>query len=127
MPGEFSFANKKGLGMFYILRDSNGHLIRVEETPFPEMNGELPDGSVEAMAWLNNQQAILANIERLRSSDLEMVRVLEDLIQVLITKGQINITDFPAAAQLKLINRAQAREALGDLDSLIREDEDKIF
>ncbi|MCA7014536.1 tryptophan synthase subunit beta [Dickeya dadantii] len=113
--------------MFYILRDSNGHLIRVEETPFPEMNGELPDGSVEAMAWLNNQQAILANIERLRSSDLEMVRVLEDLIQVLITKGQINITDFPAAAQLKLINRAQAREALGDLDSLIREDEDKIF
>ncbi|ATO34199.1 hypothetical protein DZA65_03276 [Dickeya dianthicola] len=127
MPGEFSFANKKGLGMFYILRDSNGHLTRVEESPFPEMNGELPDGSVEAMAWLNNQQAILANIERLRSSDLEMVRVLEDLIQVLITKGQINITDLPAAAQLKLINRAQAREALGDLDSLIREDEDKIF
>ncbi|MBI0438771.1 tryptophan synthase subunit beta [Dickeya dianthicola] len=113
--------------MFYILRDSNGHLTRVEESPFPEMNGELPDGSVEAMAWLNNQQAILANIERLRSSDLEMVRVLEDLIQVLITKGQINITDLPAAAQLKLINRAQAREALGDLDSLIREDEDKIF
>ncbi|AUC41696.1 Tryptophan synthase beta chain like [Dickeya solani RNS 08.23.3.1.A] len=127
MPGEFSFANKKGLGMFYILRDSNGHLIRVEESPFSEMNGELPNGSVEAMAWLNNQQAILANIERLRSSDLEMVRVLEDLIQVLITKGQINITDFPAAAQLKLIHRAQAREALGDLDSLIREDEDKIF
>ncbi|SLM62088.1 MULTISPECIES: hypothetical protein [Dickeya] len=113
--------------MFYILRDSNGHLIRVEKAPFPEMSDQLPDDSPEAMAWLNNQQAILANIERLRSSDLEMVRVLEDLIQVLITKGQINITDLPAAAQLKLIDRARTREALGGLDSLIREDEDKMF
>ncbi|NKI75887.1 tryptophan synthase subunit beta [Dickeya sp. CFBP 2040] len=113
--------------MFYILRDSNGHIIRVEELPFPEMNGELPDDSVEATAWLNNQQAIMAKIERLRSSDLEMVRVLEDLIQVLITKGQINITDFPAAAQLKLVNRARDREELGSLESLIRDDEDKLF
>ncbi len=125
--GFSSIANKKGLGMFYILRDSNGHLIRVERSPFPEMSGELPDNSVEAAAWLHNQRAILAKIERLRSSDLEMVRVLEDLIQVLITKGQISITDFPAAAQLKLVNRARAREELGNLESLIREDEDKIF
>ncbi|ACS86553.1 hypothetical protein [Musicola paradisiaca] len=113
--------------MFYILRDNSGHLIRVEKAPFSDMNGELPDDSVEAIAWMNNQQAILASIEKLRSSDLEMVRVLEDLIQVLITKGQVSITDFPEAAQQKLVNRAQARETLGGLDALIREDEDKMF
>ncbi|WJY16151.1 tryptophan synthase subunit beta [Pectobacteriaceae bacterium CE90] len=113
--------------MFYILRDSNSNLIRVEESPFPEMNGELAEDSVEAIAWLNNKEVILSSLQKLRNSDLEMVRVLEDLIQVLINKGQVNITDFPVAAQLKLINRSQAREVLGGLDALIREDEDKMF
>ncbi|OSN03644.1 tryptophan synthase subunit beta [Lonsdalea iberica] len=113
--------------MFYILRDNDGNLVRVEPTPFEGMNGELLQDSVEAQAWMNNQQSILSSLEQLRSSDLEMVRVLEDLIQVLTSKGLLNITDFPQAAQLKLIQRAQAREALGGLDALIRDDEEGMF
>ncbi|WP_304163675.1 tryptophan synthase subunit beta [Lonsdalea britannica] len=113
--------------MFYILRDNDGNLVHVERSPFDGMNGELPQDSVEAQAWMNNQQSILSSLEQLRSSDLEMVRVLEDLIQVLTSKGLLNITDFPQAAQLKLIQRAQAREALGGLDALIRDDEESMF
>lgn len=113
--------------MFYILRDNDGNLVQVESSPFEGMNGELPQDSVEAQAWMNNQQSILSSLEQLRSSDLEMVRVLEDLIQVLTSKGLLNITDFPQAAQLKLIQRAQAREALGGLDALIRDDEESMF
>ncbi|QTF07496.1 tryptophan synthase subunit beta [Brenneria izadpanahii] len=114
--------------MFYIQRDSNGHLIRVEERPFPEMNGELADGSTEALAWYESHKTAAAGLQQLRQSDLEMVRVLEDLIQVLIDKGVINITDFPPAAQLKLIGRAQAREALnGGLNKLISDDDDSMF
>ena len=52
-----------------------------------------------------------------------MIRVLDDLIEVLMRQGVIRITDLPAAAQSKLLSRTQARENLGGLDRLI-EDED---
>ncbi|MCV9880123.1 tryptophan synthase subunit beta [Brenneria izbisi] len=114
--------------MFYIQRDSDGYLLKVDESPFPEMNGELPDDSAEALEWLNSHEVTQASLQQLRQSDLEMVRVLEDLIQVLMQKGLINITDFPPAAQLKLISRTQAREALnGSLNKLIGDDEDGMF
>jgi hypothetical protein len=40
-----------------------------------------------------------ASLLQLRQSDLEMVRVLEDLIEVLMSKGVISITDLPPVAQ----------------------------
>lgn len=49
----------------------------------------------------------------LQKSDLEMVRVLDDLIYLLIRKGVIAITDLPPMAQVKLMNRANARQELG--------------
>ena len=52
-----------------------------------------------------------------------MIRVLEDLIDVLTTKGVISITDLPPDAQSKLLNRSSARKALGSLNNLIEEDE----
>ncbi|MNL40461.1 hypothetical protein D3C87_1628100 [compost metagenome] len=52
-----------------------------------------------------------------------MIRVLDDLIQVLTQKGVIRVTDLPPAAQAKLMDRTQAREALGGLSHLIDEDE----
>lgn len=39
-----------------------------------------------------------------------MIRVLDDLIQVLTSKGILNITDLPAAAQAKLLDRNQGRD-----------------
>lgn len=55
-----------------------------------------------------------------------MVRVLEDLIEVLMRKGLLSITDLPPTAQSKLISRAKARRTLGTLDDLIAEDEPLI-
>jgi hypothetical protein len=52
-----------------------------------------------------------------------MIRVLDDLIQVLTTKGVIRVTDLPPAAQAKLMDRSQARETLGGLNRLVDEDE----
>lgn len=63
---------------------------------------------------------------QLQRSDLEMVRVLEDLIEVLMSKGVISITDLPHAAQTKLMNRAQARRQLSGLEGLINDDEQLI-
>ena len=56
-----------------------------------------------------------------------MVRVLEDLIEVLMTKGVISITDLPWAAQTKLMNRAQARRQLSGLEGLINDDDEQLI
>ena len=68
-----------------------------------------------------------ATLQQLQQSDLDMVRVLEDLIEVLMSKGIISITDLPPAAQSKLLNRAQARQRLSGLEGLIQDDDEQLI
>ncbi|BDH44728.1 hypothetical protein TUM12370_07720 [Salmonella enterica subsp. enterica serovar Choleraesuis] len=113
--------------MFYIQQEEDGNLIRIERQPFDSMTGTRPEDDAQVLALQALQEARVASLQRLQNSDLEMVRVLEDLIAVLMTKGIISITDLPVAAQTKLLNRAQARQALGGLERLMDEDEDAIL
>ena len=48
----------------------------------------------------------------LSESDTGLARVLEDLIDVLITRGHIQFTDLPQAAHVKLLERRQTRANL---------------
>jgi hypothetical protein len=50
----------------------------------------------------------------LSQSDTAIARVLEDLVDVLITRGVIQFTDLPEAAQAKLLTRRQTRARLKD-------------
>lgn len=102
--------------MFYVQRDAQGELVRLESTPFAEENEALPNDSPEAQAWF---------AKKLQQSDLDMIRVLEDLIEVLTSKGVISITDLPARAQAKLLSRSSARQTMGGLNKLIDENEDR--
>jgi hypothetical protein len=52
--------------------------------------------------------------QALSESDTAIARVLEDLIDILITRGVIQFTDLPEAAQDKLLNRRQTRAMLKD-------------
>ena len=49
--------------------------------------------------------------------DADFVRVLEDLIDVLLSKGALRITDLPDAVQAKLVIRKDHRER-GGLDAV---------
>ena len=53
---------------------------------------------------------LVAAHSKLRESDLEVVRVLDDLINLLIEKNTIRFTDLPDAAQSKLLQRRGLRE-----------------
>ncbi|MGQ7860068.1 tryptophan synthase subunit beta [Pseudomonas sp. CBSPBW29] len=108
--------------MFYVQRDAHGGLIRVEAAPFTESTETLPADHHEIEAWYANT-LVETSLNQLKQSDLEMIRVLDDLIQVLTSKGVIRVTDLPPAAQAKLLDRNQAREALGGLNSLINDEE----
>ncbi|MFC6336697.1 tryptophan synthase subunit beta [Pseudomonas sp. CCM 7891] len=108
--------------MFYVQRDAQGELIRVEAAPYAEATETLPSDHLEVQAWFANEEAEVS-LKQLKQSDSEMIRVLEDLIQVLTQKGVINMTDLPVAAQEKLKDRRNARESLGGLSHLIDDEE----
>ena len=48
----------------------------------------------------------------LADSDLEIVRVTEDIIQLLISKNIILFTELPNAVQRKLLNRKKLRTSM---------------
>lgn len=52
------------------------------------------------------------HVQALSQSDTAIARVLEDLVDVLITRGVIQFTDLPVAAQDKLMSRRQSRAML---------------
>jgi hypothetical protein len=62
--------------------------------------------------------------QALSESDTAIARVLEDLIDILITRGVIQFTDLPEAAQGKLLNRRQTRAMLKDSLQLLPGDGD---
>ena len=112
--------------MFYVQRDAEGRLLRVEAAPFEGSNEQAGADDLEIQSWFSNQ-SVESSLLQLRQTDPEMIRVLEDLIHILTTKGVLRITDLPAAAQHKLVNRSQAREGLGGLNRLIGDDENNLI
>jgi hypothetical protein len=55
------------------------------------------------------------NRGELLKSDLEMIRVFEDLTDILIGKRVVVLTDFPQAAQEKLMRRKRLRSSLSPI------------
>ncbi|MBY8949671.1 MULTISPECIES: hypothetical protein [unclassified Pseudomonas] len=108
--------------MFYVQRDQHNALVRVEAQAYAEATETLPADHHEIQAWFADD-LVDNSLKQLKQSDLEMIRVLDDLIQVLITKNVMSITDLPPAAQAKFLERTQARAALGGLSELINDDE----
>lgn len=62
--------------------------------------------------------------KKLTESDKEFIRVLEDLIDTLIERGVIRLTDLPAEALEKIQQRKQTRSKLQEGSSLL-DDEDE--
>ena len=108
--------------MFYVQRNADGKLTRVQAEAYAGFTETLPISHPDLQAWFTNE-AVSSSLKQLKQSDLDMIRVLDDLIQVLTDKGVIRITDLPPEAQAKLMDRSQAREALGGLSHLVEEDE----
>lgn len=95
--------------MVYVRRDDHGHLIQVECEPFAGMNEVLAVESEELQNWLKAKEDVKARLDSLHASDLELVRVLEDVVSILVEQGTLRYTDLPEAARTKLDQRAIAR------------------
>ncbi|MCM2320208.1 MAG: tryptophan synthase subunit beta [Pseudomonas sp.] len=87
-----------------------------------KVSGDCSAGSGEGAA-----RRLEDSLLRLQQTDLEMIRVLEDLIHLLIHKRMVRITDLPEAAQAKLSERSRTRDALGGLTGLINDEEQGLI
>jgi hypothetical protein len=60
----------------------------------------------------------------MEQSDLEMIRVYEDLVDLLVSKNLVLLTDLPLPAQEKLLRRKRLRTMLSPLADIINTDEE---
>ena len=105
--------------MVYVQRDDHGRLLRVEYEPFAGMTDNLAVESPELLAWLDAKEEVRVRLTNLNNSDLELVRVLEDVVSVLVVRGIIQYTDLPEAARIKLDERALARAEIEGLNNML--------
>ena len=92
--------------MPYVRRDENGNVTGMSVEPLEGWEHVAGDD-----VRLNSFETRMVEAHtRLRESDLAVVRVLDDLINLLIEKNTIRFTDLPEAAQLKLLERRGMRQ-----------------
>lgn len=91
--------------MPYVRRNPEGEVVAVSIEPIEgfEIIGE----NDPALRAFESRGGFHQN--RLRESDLDVVRVLDDLINLLVEKNTIRFTDLPPNAQRKLIERRTLR------------------
>ena len=99
--------------MLYFVRGPDGSIQTLSRHALPGSTA-VAEHSAEVTEFLNRSPSV-----GFSESDAEFVRVLEDLIDTLITKNVIRHTDLPPAAQKKLMLRKGLRSRIsGALDFL---------
>jgi hypothetical protein len=106
--------------MPYVLRGSDGKIQAVSDSAAPVKGWEhIDNDSKEYVDYLNSA---LEKGDPFRESDIQLARVLEDLISMLIDRDFIRFTDFPEPAQKRLIYRQGLRTRNSNLN-LIGDDD----
>lgn len=93
--------------MAYILKNKDGAIIAASpDTQVAEDWVEVENTNSAYLDFLDDE---LKKHHTFRESDIQLARVLEDLISILIDRSLISFTDFPSAAQKRLNERQSLR------------------
>lgn len=93
--------------MPYALRTRDGLIASLHREPEPGAEF-LPPDHPDVTAFLGREE----HLSKFASMDAGLVRVLEDLVDVLIMRNVIRITDLPLEAQQKLFERKHFRDRM---------------
>ena len=97
--------------MLYAERDSEGNVISLHRD-FKEGQNRTPVSEKELRDFLINEGDRGTYEMLLQEADKKMIRVLDDLIEVLIRKNVILLTDLPEEAREKLGTRKAVRRQM---------------
>ena len=112
--------------MFYVKRDALGKIILLSKEPIEASNETLVVTHPEVLLFLKQNKDVNEIKELLAYSDLELARILEDLISLLVEKELILFTELPQAAQNKLLARQSHRSKLQAEVSILSDQNDTI-
>ncbi len=115
--------------MPYVSRSDDGKIAGIHQEKTDTASEFLESDNPELVTFLVQigqlQDSKQGEIhQELAASDLEMIRVLEDLITTLIDKRVLMMTDLPKAAQRKLSKRYALRSKLTDLGGIVGQNEE---
>ncbi|MDR5866002.1 tryptophan synthase subunit beta like protein [Halomonas koreensis] len=110
----------------YVQRDEAGGIRLVSREVTPDCSEYLPADSPELLAFLMEGQ-VGRETARFQASDLAFVRVLEDVLDLLMDKGIIQLTELPEAAQDKVMARQSLRRRLNALHLVGGTEEDDVI
>ncbi|GHC25172.1 tryptophan synthase subunit beta like protein [Aidingimonas halophila] len=110
----------------FVKRDEQGTIVMVCREASPECREFVESDSPELSAFLGRETAP-EELHELRQSDLEFVRVLEDVIEILMDKGVISFTDLPDAAREKLMARQSMRQRANSVGLLGDDGDDGVI
>ena len=103
--------------MPYIHRDGSGSISSLHRQAEAGAQEFLPDQHADVLGFIGQPEGAGAGAGEGSGEgsgfgrlDADFVRVIEDVIDALIVKNIINITDLPAEAQVKLFARKSFRE-----------------
>jgi hypothetical protein len=109
--------------MPFVMRDGNGQVMAIYREMAAGAEEYLPPNHPAVHSFLQQNAgsppAAPGEKPSMLQSDLDMIRVYEDLTDILLSKNVVMLTDFPPAAQDKLMRRKRLRSSLSPITELL--------
>ncbi|MCW8943126.1 MAG: hypothetical protein OQL27_00045 [Sedimenticola sp.] len=110
--------------MPFAQRNEQGQIIALFNEANSDAKEEVSASHQDVLAFLTKGQFNEEETKAyLSQTDYDMIRVVEDVIDLMIKKNLILLTELPAAAQHKLITRKRLRAKFLLEDTLLIEDD----
>lgn len=111
--------------ILYVIRDRQGQISSLNKAqPQSGIYETLPANHPDILNFIAAKPELLKN--KLSSSDADFIRVLDDLIEILIDKDIVMLTDFHERAQEKIHARLNLRGKLNSIENFLNEDVEEI-
>ena len=110
--------------MFYVTRDEEGAIVSLARQRSDAAQEALDLSDPALKDFLEGEAGATTLLAEMDNTDLSLVRVIEDLVELLVERNLITFTDLPLAAQNKLNQRLQLRDRLTQLQSPMVEEDD---
>jgi len=109
--------------MPYVKRNLDGDVAAAFAERQSDATEFVPDDADDLKPLVGDRSVNVDPRKVLTESDLDFIRVIEDLVAVLLHKNIIQPTDLPQEARVKLLKRRRLRGEMDRLAGLVAEEE----